>query len=91
MESELFLLLITGLLSARGQEPGHCIFYDVCGWDPDYEDGIGGNQVHFLNCTFDGPAKRASQEQLEILEEVCPHLYPGGSRTSAAASRSSWT
>ena len=73
-----FLLLLVSLASCSGQQPGHCVFYDSCGWDPDYEDGMGGNQVHFLNCAYDGPAKRASQEELEILRETCPHLYTGG-------------
>ena len=72
-----FLLLLLTVALAGGQQPGQCIFYDACGWDPDYEDGIGGNQVHYLNCAYDGPPKRATQEQLDILEEVCPHLFTG--------------
>ena len=73
-----FLLLLVNLASCLAQQPGQCIFYDSCGWDPDYEDGMGGNQIHYLNCAYDGPPKRASQEQLEILKEACPHLYTGG-------------
>ena len=73
-----FLLFLAAASIARGQQPGHCIFYDSCGWDPDYEDGIGGNAIHYLNCAYDGPAKRATNEQLEILRDACPHLYTGG-------------
>ena len=73
-----FLLFLAAASIARGQQPGHCIFYDSCGWDPDYEDGIGGNTIHYLNCAYDGPAKRATNEQLEILRDACPHLYTGG-------------
>ena len=60
-----------------GQEAGHCIMYDTCGWDADYGPD-GGNQVHFLNCHYTGPAKPATDEMLEILQEVCPHLYANG-------------
>ena len=73
-----FLLFLLSAGQSRGQQEGHCIFYDSCGWDPDYEDGIGDNEIHFLNCAYDGPAKRASPEQLEILRDACPHLYTGG-------------
>ena len=51
--------------------------YDTCGWDADYGPD-GGDQVHFLNCHYTGPAKPATDEMLEILQEVCPHLYANG-------------
>ena len=55
-------------------DKGQCIWYDTCGWDPDY--GVdGGNGVHFLNCHYTGLAKPASEEQVELVKDLCPHLY----------------
>ena len=34
------------------------------------------NPKHILNCLYEGPAKGANQEQIDILQEVCPHLVP---------------
>ena len=77
---QFFLLLCLTLVqyaaSVSGEE-GQCIWYDTCGWDQDYGPD-GGNQVHFLNCYYDGPAKPASDEQLELIKEICPHLYTPG-------------
>ena len=56
---------------------GHCIWYDACGWDPDYA-GNDPSKIHFLNCHYTGPAKPATEEMREILAETCPHLYEGG-------------
>jgi hypothetical protein len=32
--------------------------------------------VHILNCEYTGPPKSASQEQFQLLRELCPHLVP---------------
>jgi len=49
---------------------GHCVLYDVCGQDPSAKD-----QPHrLLNCLYDGPAKKASEEDKQLLSDVCPHL-----------------
>ena len=58
-------------------EDGQCIWYDTCGWDQDYGPD-GGNEVHFLNCHYTGPAKPASDEQVELIKELCPHMYTEG-------------
>ena len=60
----------------RGEE-GQCVWYDSCGWDQDYGPN-GGNNIHFLNCDYTGPAKPASDEQTELIKEVCPHMYTEG-------------
>ena len=66
-----------GLEAEPEEAEDQCIWYDICGWDQDYgEDG--GNQVHFLNCHYEGPPKPASQEMLDILRDTCPHMYQGG-------------
>jgi len=79
--ASIFLVVIQTIGShvqgVSGQEAGHCIMYDTCGWDADYGPD-GGNQVHFLNCHYTGPAKPATDEMLTILQEVCPHLYANG-------------
>ena len=47
-----------------------CIWYDQCGDDPDFNDGL-----HGLNCLYDGPAKLTQdQEMIQMLKEACPHL-----------------
>ena len=81
MRAPLVALLVLAVVSELEAEPeeaeGQCIWYDTCGWDQDYgEDG--GNQVHFLNCHYEGPPKPASQEMLDILKDTCPHMYQGG-------------
>ena len=68
MRAPLVALLVLAVVSGLEAEPeeaeGECIWYDICGWDQDYgEDG--GNQVHFLNCHYEGPPKPASQEILD--------------------------
>ena len=75
-----YLLMISALMAicARGQEAGHCIMYDSCGWDLDYGHDGGNDGLHFLNCFYDGPAKTATDDMLEILKDVCPHLYNDG-------------
>ena len=67
-------LLLLPILGLTCQEAGHCVMYDACGYDPD----IGNDGVHFLNCHYTGPARHASDQQLEVLREVCPHLYNDG-------------
>lgn len=52
---------------------GQCVWYDKCGADPDYPPS---DTQHYLMCKYDGPAKSASHHQLQILQEVCPHLLP---------------
>ena len=58
-------------------EDGQCIWYDTCGWDQDYGPD-GGNEVHFLNCHYTGPAKPATNDQIDLIKELCPHLYTEG-------------
>jgi hypothetical protein len=41
---------LPGLCRGAEEGEGRCIWYDACGWDPAYEDGVGDNYVHFLNC-----------------------------------------
>ena len=58
MRAPLVALLVLAVVSELEAEPeeaeDQCIWYDICGWDQDYgEDG--GNQVHFLNCHYEGP------------------------------------
>ncbi len=48
---------------------GHCVWYGVCGEDPDEEAAH-----RKLNCKYDGRAKVASDEDAETLAEACPHL-----------------
>jgi len=73
------LLLLTGLLVPsfasldRGYTNGQCIWYDKCGRDPDYPLT---DTQHYLMCSYRGPAKAASHKQLQILQEICPHLIP---------------
>ena len=52
---------------------GQCVWYDKCGQDPDYPPS---DAQHYLMCKYDGAAKSASKKQIEILQEVCPHLLP---------------
>jgi len=59
--------------SMATQDSGQCVWYDKCGADPDYPPS---DTQHYLMCKYDGPAKSASHHQLEILQEVCPHLLP---------------
>ena len=70
----LMLLCLQGLAHA---DEGQCIWYDTCGWDQDYGPD-GGNYIHFLNCHYTGPAKPATAKQMELVKEVCPHLYTEG-------------
>ena len=71
-----FILLSLSTRDTRAEE-GNCIWYDTCGWDPDYA-GNDPSKIHFLNCHYTGPAKPATDEMLEILAETCPHLYEDG-------------
>ena len=52
-----------------GGHGGHCVWYGVCGQDP---DASGSHRL--LNCRYDGPAKEASDEDAAVLRETCPHL-----------------
>jgi len=76
------LLCLQGLAHA---EKGQCIWYDKCGWDIDYGPD-GGHGVHFLNCHYDGPAKPATAQQIELVKEVCPHLYTEGEELNLCCS-----
>ena len=71
---------------ADDADEGHCIWYDACGWDPDYV-GNDPSLVHYLNCHYTGPAKPATGEMLEILAEACPHLYEGGAPQNLCCSK----
>ena len=64
------------MIQVTAQE-GQCIWYDTCGWDQDYGPD-GGNQVHFLNCHYTGRAKLATDDQIELIKELCPHMYTEG-------------
>ena len=67
-------VLVLKNVASRGNQ---FVWYDVCGWDEDYGPD-GGNEVHFLNCHYTGPAKPASEEQVDLVKELCPHLYTEG-------------
>ena len=73
----LFWVTALQVICGVATEDGQCIWYDTCGWDQDYGPD-GGNEVHFLNCYYNGPAKPASDEQLELIKEICPHMYTPG-------------
>jgi len=65
---------------------GQCVWYDRCGKDPDYPPT---DSTHYLMCSYEGSAKPASSQQVEILSEVCPHLVPDdGSEPSLCCSLS---
>ena len=53
--------------SSRGG--GHCVWYGVCGEDPDVD-----MDHRKLNCLYSGPAKRAPDLDASLLAEACPHL-----------------
>ena len=61
-----------------------CVWYDICVWDQDYGPD-GGFGVHFLNCHYTGPPKPATTEQVELVRELCPHLYTEGEVRAWAA------
>ena len=67
-------------------DEGHCVWYDACGWDPDYA-GNDPSKIHYLNCHYTGPAKPATEEMLELLAETCPHLYEGGQPQALCCSK----
>ena len=47
-----------------------CVWYDKCGDDPDYGDGL-----HGLNCVYNGPPIKINDSEVRILlQEACPHL-----------------
>merc|ERR1711942_53675 len=78
-----FSLSLSPVLSSEGH--GECVWYDVCGWDQDYGPD-GGNRMHFLNCHYSGPAIPASQQQVDLVKEVCPHLYTEGEKLNLCCS-----
>ena len=72
-QAVLFIFLVLKTVYGGDQ----CVWYDTCGWDQDYGPD-GGNMVHFLNCHYTGPPKPATTEQVELVRELCPHLYTEG-------------
>jgi hypothetical protein len=47
--------------------------YDTCGCDPDSADQSE-DCLRKLNCKYNGPPKPPSEEQVKLIEQVCPHL-----------------
>ena len=45
----IFAIVISSFLNI--QVNANCVWYDQCGDDPDYSDGL-----HGLNCVYNGPA-----------------------------------
>jgi hypothetical protein len=50
---------------------GHCVWYDVCGADPDPPNPM---NPHCLNCNYNGSAIQLDKEFDSLLDEACPHL-----------------
>ncbi len=50
---------------------GHCVWYDVCGADPDPPNPM---NPHCLNCNYNGSAIQLDKEFDTLLDEACPHL-----------------
>lgn len=48
------------------EEPGHCIWYGVCDFDPIFN--------HKRYCNYTGPAKPLNNEGQKLLSVWCPHL-----------------
>ena len=47
-----YIVIFTVFLSfPRNQVRADCVWYDQCGDDPDFNDGL-----HGLNCVYNGPA-----------------------------------
>ena len=73
--SPLFILLVClaglGSLAEAYDSQGHCVWYDVCGKDPNPPNAY---NAHCLNCAYDGPAKQLAPEFEKILDEACPHI-----------------
>ena len=70
------LILALGLISLSGlsmayDSKGHCVWYDVCGPDPAYNDTT---NPHCLNCHYEGKAKKLDKEFEHLIDEACPHL-----------------
>lgn len=55
--------------NGNGNETGHCIWYDVCGANPDKE------RTGSVNCFYNGSALPLEDPKgLMLLEEICPFL-----------------
>jgi Niemann-Pick C1 protein len=68
----LLVCLVTfGRISHGYETEGRCIWYDVCGKDPEPPNQ---NNPHCLNCAYDGPAKQLPDEFGKLLDDACPHL-----------------
>jgi Niemann-Pick C1 protein len=71
------LILTLGLislcsLSQAYESKGHCVWYDVCGPDPELSSP---SNPHCLNCHYEGQAKKLDQEFEYLVKEACPHLF----------------
>jgi len=74
-EIVIWFLLPFSCIASIAPSADQCMMYDTCGWNPDCEDGVGCNEVQFLNCRYFGPPKPADAEALDLLQSECPHLY----------------
>ncbi len=70
-EASILLIIVT-LSRAYDPEGGHCVWYDVCGPDPNLDPEMA--KYHCLNCKYEGPAKLLPSVYETILDEACPHL-----------------
>ena len=66
----VLLVSFSGLVRAFKSE-GHCVWYDVCGKDPNPPNT---KNPHCLNCAYDGEAILLNSTYEKLLDEACPHL-----------------
>ncbi|XP_028655809.2 NPC1-like intracellular cholesterol transporter 1 [Erpetoichthys calabaricus] len=70
----VFQALLCLVASSDLHKEGYCTFYDECGENPTIENGI---LKLIIPCVYHGPAKKATEDVLIKLREVCPMLDHG--------------
>ncbi len=64
------ILLLPAVVLAQGDDEGHCIWYGLCGYNPDLPI-----RRPDLYCAYDGPAIELPEDQYEFLNSTCPTYY----------------
>ena len=73
----LLCLLLAGYFSVVETTEGTCIWYGVCGYNPNYPSPAFPvkDDNHCLNCAYSGkPKPLNNQTATRILYDVCPHF-----------------